>query len=130
MQEDIETINRRAFLKLASRLAAAGSESLLPRFGAAQGGRREAPAKPVILRSASLEASFDATDGLPFEYHLLKSGIRFKGEGFAAPMNVRLCRRKPWGFAEVAERPAMSRVSERSVDFSFSAVYTPQYYRS
>ena len=88
-------------------------------------GEERAPAKPVILRSASLEASFDATDGLPFEYRLLKSGIRFKGEGFAAPLYVRLCRRKPWGFAEVAARPTRSRVSERSVDFSFSAMYAP-----
>jgi hypothetical protein len=81
MEEDIETINRRTFLKLgASGLAAAGSESLLPRFGTEQGGRREAPARPVILRSASLEASFDATYGLPFEYRLVKSGVRFKGE--------------------------------------------------
>jgi hypothetical protein len=126
MQEDIETINRRTFLKLgASGLAAAGSESLLTRFGAAQGGRREAPARPVILRSASLEASFDATDGLPFEYRLVKSGVRFKGEGFAAPLNVRLCRRRPWRFAEVVARPIRNRVSERNVDFSFSAIYAP-----
>jgi hypothetical protein len=126
MQEDIETINRRTFLKLGvSGLAAAGSESLLPRFGTEQGGRREAPTRPVILRSASLEASFDPTDGLPFEYRLLKSGIRFKGEGFAAPLNVRLCQRKPWGFAEVVARPTRNRVSERSVDFTFTAVYAP-----
>jgi hypothetical protein len=65
MQEDIETINRRTFLKLgASGLAAAGSASLLPRLVAEQGGKREAPARPVMLRSSSLEASLDETDGL------------------------------------------------------------------
>ena len=126
MQEDIETINRRTFLKLgASGIAAMGSESLLPRFGTEQGGRRETPGRPVILRSASLEASFDATYGLPFEYRLVKSGVRFKGEAFAAPLNVRLCRRKPWGFAEVVAGPTRNRVSERSVDFSFTAMYAP-----
>src|SRR5882757_1399642 len=78
MQEDIETINRRTFLKLgASGLAAADSASFLPRLVAEQAGKREAPARPVMLRSSSLEVSLDGTDGLPFEYRLLKFGIRF-----------------------------------------------------
>jgi hypothetical protein len=126
MQEDIEPINRRTFLKLgASGLAAAGSASFLPRLAAEQGEKREAPTRPVILRSSSLEVSLDATDGLPFEYRFLKSGIRFKGEGSGAPLNVRLCRRKPWGFAGVVTRPTQSTVSEHSVDFRFTAMYAP-----
>jgi hypothetical protein len=108
MQEDNETVNRRAFLKLgASGLAAAGSASFLPRLAAEQRGKREAPTRPVRLRSSSLEVSLDGTDGLPFEYRLLKSGIRFKGEDSGAALNVRLCRREPWGFAGVVARPTL-----------------------
>src|SRR5437868_3440534 len=51
MQEEIEAINRRTFLRFgASGLAAAGSGRFLPRLVAEQAGKREAPAKPVMLR--------------------------------------------------------------------------------
>src|SRR5438309_3015371 len=123
MQEDIEIINRRAFLKLgASGLAAAGGGSFFPRLMAEQGGNRAAPIKPVMLRSSSLEVGLDPTDGVPFEYHLPKSGIRFKGEGSGAPLNVRLCRREPWAFAEVVVRPSANWMSPDSVDFRFTAM--------
>ncbi len=79
----------------------------------------------MMLRSSSLEVSLDGTDGLLFEYRLLKSGIRFKGVGSGAALNVRLCRREPWGFAGVVARPTESRVSEHSVDFRFTAMYAP-----
>ena len=126
MQEEIEAINRRNFLRFgASGLAAAGRGRFLPRLVAEQAGKREAPAKPVMLRSSSLEVSLDGSDGLPFEYRLLKSGIRFKGEGFGAPLNVRLCRRKPWGFAGVVARPTGTKISEHTVDFRFTAIYAP-----
>jgi glycosyl hydrolase family 101 (putative endo-alpha-N-acetylgalactosaminidase) len=126
MQDNFENINRRTFLKLgASGLAVAGSTSLLPQLVAEQQGTRKAPARPVVLRSSSLEVSFDATDGLPFEYRLLKSGIRFKGEGSGVALNVRLCRREPLGFADVVARPNKNNASERSVDFRFTAMYAP-----
>ena len=126
MQEDIETINRRAFLKLgASGLAVAGSGGFLQRLVPEQAGKRQSRAKPLMLRSSSLEVSLDPTDCVPFEYRLLKSGIRFKGEGSGAPLNVRLCRRKPWAFAGVVARPTESRISPNSVDFCFTAMYTP-----
>src|ERR1700756_338475 len=97
MQEDIEAINRRTFLKLgASGLAVAGSGGFLPRLVAEPGGKKKGPPQHLELRSSSLEVSLDSTDGVPFEYRLLKSGIRFKGEGSGAPLNVRLCRHKPW----------------------------------
>src|SRR5215469_14162874 len=99
MQEDIETINRRNFLRWGvSGIAAVSSGSFLPKLVAEQAGTRAAPGKPITLRSASIELSLDPTDGLPFEYRLLKSGIRFKGEGAGVALNVRLCRREPWGF--------------------------------
>src|SRR4051794_29787561 len=102
MQQDIETIDRRVFFKLgASGLVAAGRGNFLPAFVGEQQGNRVAPIKPVMLRSSALEVSLDATDGLPFQYRLLKSGIRFKGEGSGEPLNVRLCRRRPWAFAGV-----------------------------
>ena len=126
MQEDKGTINRRTFLRLGvSGLAAAGSASILPRHVAEQEGKREAPIRPVMLRSSSLEVSLDGTDGLPFEYRLLKSGIRFKGEDSGAALNMRLCRHEPWGFAGVVARPTESRVLDHSVDFRFTAMYTP-----
>jgi hypothetical protein len=113
MQEDIELIDRRTFLKLGvSGIAAAGRGSLRQGLVAEQGGNRAAPIRPVVLRSSSLEVSLDPTDGVPFEYRLLKSGIRFKGEASGEPVNVRLCRREPRGSAGVVARPTESKVSQ------------------
>ncbi len=105
MQNDDEVINRRTFLKLgAAELAVSGSTSLLPQAIAEEAGMRGAPAKPVTLRSSFLEVILDAADGLPFEYRLRKSDVRFTGESTGGPLNVKLHRREPGGFASVAVR--------------------------
>ena len=126
MQDDSVTINRRAFLRLStSGLAVAGTASLLPRLLAQTSSARGAPTKPLVLRSSSLEVVLDPADGLTFEYHLRRSGIRFKGDISGAPLNVRLCRRDPWGFADFSVRPSVSKVTRQSADFQFRAEYVP-----
>lgn len=124
MQNTRTNLNRRTFLKLgASGLAAAGGASLLPELIAEQGVTGEGAAKPVVLRSSSLEVHLDAAVGLPIEYRLARSSVRFKGS--ATPLNVRLCRREPWEFAGVAVRPNGSNVANGHADFKFIAMYTP-----
>jgi len=125
MQENLEKLNRRAFLKLGtSGLVVAGATDLFPLLLAEQPETRSAPARAATLRSPSLEVIFDAADGLPFEYRLLKSGVRFKGEALGAALKVRLCRREPWGFAQVSTKPKSSTISKHSADFDFTAMYT------
>jgi hypothetical protein len=124
MQDDLANLNRRVFIKLgASGLAATGCTTLLPRLMAEENEMREAPARPILLRSSSLEISLDSRDGLPFEYRLLRSGVRFNGEGSGGALKVRLCRHEPWGFADVVAKPKRSKVSEHSADFFFTAMY-------
>jgi hypothetical protein len=124
MQEGEPGINRRAFLKLgASGLAVAGGSSVLPLLYAEELRMRSAPAKAVVLRSPSLEVGLDAADGLPFEYRLVRSGVRFRGEDCGDPLKVRVCQREPWAFADVVVRPNGSKVSGHSADFRFTAMY-------
>jgi hypothetical protein len=126
MRNDGVDMDRRTLLKLgASGLAAAGSVGLLPRLLAEQGAGNKAEARPVVLRSASLEVRLDAAVGVPTEYRLVKSGVRFNGGEPGTALNVRLCRREPWEFAGVAVRSSGSKVSKQSVDFHFIAEYAP-----
>ena len=124
MQENLEKLNRRAFLKLGtSGLAVAGTACLLPPLVAEEKGERRAPGRTIVLRSTSLEVTFDAADGQPFEYRLLKSKVRFKGESFGAALNVRLYRREPWGFVDIIAKPRTHRLSNHNIDFDFTAMY-------
>jgi hypothetical protein len=124
MQNDDELLNRRTFLKLgAAGLTVAGSTGLLPQAMAAEIGTRSAPAHPLTLKSSSLELILDEADGLPFEYRMLKSGGRFMGEGMGNSLSARLCRREPRGFASVSVTPKGNKVSGRTADFHFTAMY-------
>lgn len=126
MRDTRTNLNRRSFLKLGvSGVAAASSACLLPQLIAEQGSTKDASAKPVVLRSSSLELWLDTASGLPREYRLARSGVRFKGEGSGTPLKVRLCRREPWEFAEVAMRPTGHRLTKQSADFYFTAIYAP-----
>jgi len=121
-----EELNRRSFLKLSSAaLAAAGSEGLLPRASAQQQCSRIAPAHTVTLRAASIEILFDSNEGLPYQYHLLKSGRRFRGEAFGNALTATVHCKEPRGFATVIIKPKAGKVSEESVDFIFTAMYAP-----
>jgi hypothetical protein len=123
MRDSRANLNRRTFLRLgASGIAAAGSAGLLPQLIAEQS---QAAPRLVVLRSASLELHLNAANGLPLEYRLAKSGVRFKGEDSAAALNVRLCQQKPWALPDIAVRPTGSKVAGQSVDFHFAASYAP-----
>lgn len=124
MQIDDERLTRRTFLKLGGAgLAVAGSASLLAEAIAEESRTRTAPAHPLVLRSPLLEVVFDQADGLPFQYRLLKSGIRFSGESAGTPLNVKLHCKQPWGFAKVSVKPSSSKVSGNRADFRCTAMY-------
>jgi hypothetical protein len=125
MRNDTRNMDRRKFLRLgASGLAAAGSTGLLPHLMAEQGSAKDVSSGQMVLRSSALEVSFHPADGLPFEYRLLRSGVRFQGENSGAGLSVRLCRRKPWGFADVTVKPKQNRVSPHSIDLLYTAMFT------
>jgi hypothetical protein len=124
MQTDDEQLTRRTFLKLGGAgIAVAGSVGLLPKAIAEESGTRTAPAHPLVLRSSSLEVIFDKADALPFQYRLLKSGIRFAGEGAGKPLSVKLHCAEPWGFAIVSVKPASGKISGNQADFKCTAMY-------
>lgn len=117
-----EALNRRAFLKLG---AASLSTSLLPPAIAQERGTRPAPAHALALRSTSLDLLLDSADGVPFEYRLRKSGIRFTGEGFGQPLKAIVHSKSPFGFATVTVKPSGNKVSGNTADFHFTALYAP-----
>jgi hypothetical protein len=124
MQNDEEMFSRRTFLKLGTAsLAVAGSAGLLPQSMAEETGTRTAPGRPVTLHSSSLEVILDSTDGLPFQYRLVNSGVRFLGEDTGNSLNVSLHRSEPWGFATAAVKPRGNKVTSFSADFYFTAMY-------
>jgi Endo-alpha-N-acetylgalactosaminidase len=104
MQEASNRIRRRDFLRLSGAgVAAAGLHALLP-DSLAEGqstepmGTRTAPAHQLVLRSKRLEATFDADDGLPYEYHWIASGARLRGEDFGGKMTATVCEKAAWRF--------------------------------
>lgn len=121
-----EELNRRTFLKLGTAaLAVAGSESILPEAFAQQTRSRKMPARPVTIRSASLELVLDSDDGLPYEYRLLKSVKTFKGEAFGEALMATVHRREPRGFVSVRVSPQTHKTSATRVDFILRAMYAP-----
>jgi hypothetical protein len=117
-------LNRRKLLKLgAAGVAVAGSGRVLAQIAAPETSSRRRPARPVTLRSTSLDLTVDAADALPFSYTLLNSGIVFRGEDAGAPLKVRVCRREPWAFADVEVRPENHTAGAHAADFKFTAKY-------
>lgn len=113
MQEALDRIQRRDFLRLTGTgVAAASLSTLLPgSFAEAQSqeptGTRTAPVHPLVLRSKQLEVTLDADDGLPYEYRWIGTGARLRGEDFGLKMTATVCQRASWRFfAATVERPA------------------------
>lgn len=124
MQDNSELLDRRSFLKLgAAGITLAAGTGLMPHAIAEEIGTRIAPVRPLTLRSASLEIILDSVDGLPFQFRLLKSNVRFAGDGLGNPLKVTLHRHEPWGFATVSAKPTANKVSPHSIDFHFTAMY-------
>ncbi len=115
MQGKGQTRGRRTFLKLGvSALAMAGRPP--------QAGRPRRGTAPV-LRSPAQEMRLDPATGLPAEYHLRRSGIRFDaGEAGEGP-SVRLHRHVPRDFTTLMVRPATMHADGRRADIRFVAAY-------
>jgi hypothetical protein len=114
MQDDQDQIRRRDFLRLGgSVVAVTGLNALLAPARAQQADQpltsRSAPAHPLVLRSADLEVTFDADDGLPYEYRWRATGARLRGEDFGQKIKVTICRRNPWHFFDVDLTASASR---------------------
>ena len=130
MQEELDRIRRRDFLRLGgSSVAAAGLSALLPRSQAQAHteeptGTRTAPAHPLMLRSNELEVTLDANDGLPCEYRLHANGARLRGEDYGLKMTANLCQRAAWRFFDVMlENPSVKTAATDGAyqaDFSFT----------
>jgi hypothetical protein len=126
MQIIDEELNRRSFLKLGvGGFATAGTSSLLQKAFAEEQGTRSAPAHPISLRSNVIEVLLDPADGVPFEYVLRRSDVRFTGEGRGQPLRATVHSKAPFGFVTVAVRPAGNKVSDSVADFHFTAFYAP-----
>ncbi len=125
MQEEDYKVNRRTFLRLSGTgITLAGTQMLLPKLIQAEESplsSRTAPDKPIILRSSQLEMILDPKDGLPYEFRLGQA--RLRGEDTGRPINLRLCRREPWSFANIPVTASKVHAGEGTVDFSFSAAY-------
>jgi hypothetical protein len=104
MQDELQWMRRRDFLRLGSvSMATAGLMTLLPARAVGveeetQHGSRSAPEHAVVLRSNRVEVTFDADDGLPFEYLWRASSARLRGEDFGRNMRATLCERGSWRF--------------------------------
>jgi len=124
MQIIDEELSRRAFVKLgAAGVAVATAHSLLANGVVEEQGVRPTPEHPVVLRSSSMEVVLDAVDGVPFEYRLHKSGIRFAGEGFGQALKATVHSKSPFRFATVAVKPTGKNASGSAADFHFAAIY-------
>lgn len=113
MQDELEQIGRRGFLKLGGAgLAAAGISALWPgsesSLAQEPGGvprisltDRVRPTHPVLLRSAQLEVALDPDDGLPWEYKLRATNAKLRGEDFGRKITATACAKESWRFFEV-----------------------------
>ncbi len=122
MQDEMDRIRRRDFLRLSGAgIAAASLHTLLPSpLAQAQpgepAGTRTAPAHPVSLLSKQLEVTLDGDDGLPYEYHWVATGAKLRGEDFGLKMTATICQRDSWRFfTATAERPQSSQGKPASV---------------
>src|SRR5579859_8284820 len=100
MKEQSDKMQRRTFLKISgASLAAWASGSLQLNWaqGADQASRNK-PVNPVVLKSSDLEIVLDQKDGLPYEYHLLGSNARFRGEDYGTKITATVCDRGQWKF--------------------------------
>ena len=106
-------------------MAAIGAEAAAPYYvGAEQNGALQAPAPPVVLRSKMLRVTLDASRGIPLEYRMIRSGLRFEGETQSKiPLMATICCRNPWNFERVAVVPSSQHISGAQADFRFEVKY-------
>lgn len=107
----------------AAGVAIAGSKHLIGQIAAPATSSRHRPARPITLKSPSLELILDPADALPFTYTLLKSSVVFRGEDAGTPLKARVCRLEPWAFADVEVHPVNHTGTARGADFKFTASY-------
>ena len=140
MQEETWQVNRRAFLKIGG-VAIAGfagtnmcAQSAGPDDQSPLNTRPE-PSNPIVIRSGELELSLDGTDGLPYEYRMLRDKRTMHGEDLGKPIAVTICNRKSGTFSTSSISSPKADVSSDRADFTFqlrdggalAAVFTIRY---
>jgi hypothetical protein len=128
VQSDSDRFSRRHFLQWTSAgLAATGAQSLLPSAFGAQGveisGEQPAPVRPIVLSSSQLEVTLDAASSLPYSYRLVHKDVRLRGEDFAEPVSVTLCRKEPWNFQTSPLAPESHDATKTTAAFHFHATF-------
>jgi hypothetical protein len=124
MQEDNEALSRRGFLQLGGKsIAVAGAAALMP-VGRPQEASSLAHARRLIrLHTAHLEVSLDEVFGVPYDYLLRASGVRFTGALKTTPLVATVCCREPWNVAEIKVSPSGHTGGATVADFRFHAMY-------
>ena len=130
MQNEKDVFPRRHFLQWsAASLAAAAAPALISTKTTAQEAspgalsERRAPAHRLLLRSAEMEVAIDPENGLPWEYRLLKTNARLRGEESQDQTTVTICRHQPWSFATTPLLPESHSASANSAIFRYAAKF-------
>ena len=113
-------LDRRTFLRLSGGgMAALIGQLAHPRVLAPRARRGEAAA-PVVLASADLEVLIDRARGLPLEYRLHPSNVRFHADEAEARPAVTLCNRERWQFVTVPASAGAVTAGERQAEVHFA----------
>lgn len=120
-QDKHDQLDRRAFLRIAGGTAlVCATPHLVAHALEIASAERKSPAKPIVLKSETMEIVLDGEDGLPYEYRLITLKSRFRGEGFGQPMTATVCRKTPWQFPTVSLKADSVRSKAAEVEFHFT----------
>jgi Endo-alpha-N-acetylgalactosaminidase len=125
MQNELDRLNRRSFLRLTGTgTAAAAISSLFPPTLFAQNDEaqftdRPDPQNPILLHSPQLELTLDREDGLPFSYRLTTNGAILHGEDLGKPLGAIVCDKTRWQFSLLPLKATRVTATQTTAAFSF-----------
>lgn len=92
-------------------------------FRQSEGGMRNVPTNPVVLRSDRLEIILDRTDGVPYQYRLKNPASEFYGEDSGGKVTVILCKLHSWQFRPVPLAVRSVKEAADHVDFLCQGIW-------